>query len=312
MSQSPGWVDALCRSGYEDATRVYAARSGARMVLPLVRRCGGGPRASGSARVDARCVGHGRTAHRGVPPQRTTFARSSTTWSSTGAVRITVRPNPLQAQLWDAAAHHARGSAYPAPGARARSGRRRRAWSGIHISRAPRARRCARRSVAGIEVRSGNAPELLCDFRRLYDLSVRRWAAGQNEPVALAQLRAHRRDAPAKWMRYRGRPARRHAALARLSGRRTDRGHHRAARRQRQLHARRDGQGRGRPGLRANELLHWLAIQHACAARLPEVPHGRDGRVGRARALQGEARRRSQSPTPSIASSGCRSRAPTR
>src|SRR4051812_31449212 len=37
VSQTPEWVDVLCRSGYEDATRTYWAADGSRMVLPLVR-----------------------------------------------------------------------------------------------------------------------------------------------------------------------------------------------------------------------------------------------------------------------------------
>src|SRR3954462_5476093 len=45
VSQTPEWVDVLCRSGYEDATRAYWAADGSRMVLPLVRRRGNLPRA---------------------------------------------------------------------------------------------------------------------------------------------------------------------------------------------------------------------------------------------------------------------------
>ncbi len=44
VSQSPEWVDALCDlRGYQDASRLYQAADGTRMVLPLVRRRSGYP-----------------------------------------------------------------------------------------------------------------------------------------------------------------------------------------------------------------------------------------------------------------------------
>ena len=263
VSQTPEWVDVLCRSGHEDASRLYRTADGRRMVLPLVRRRVSLPRSLAPLASLPAAWGMGGLLAESAPTSDD-VALVVEDLGRLPAIQVTVRPNPVHASQWAQATRGTRAIAVPR---RAHvldlAGGPEVIWDTRFTSSARRAVR--RATSAGVEVRCGSAPELLSDFRRLFDLSICRWAEAQNEPVALAKLRAYRRDPPAKflhvaealphrlrlWIAYHDdAPV---AGLIVLLGANAS--------------YTRGAMDKAKAGsLRANELLHWSAIQEACGA----------------------------------------------
>jgi len=190
------------------------------------------------------------------------------------AVRVMLRPNPLQARVWEEAAH---GSPFVRLPRRAHVLDLRGGVEALWNRGFPATTRGAlrRAEATGLEVRVGSTPELL-DFRRLYELAVRRLAEVRHEPRALAMLRAYRRDPPAKFM---------HIAEAMPD-------------RLRVWIAARDGvpvaglivllganatcareviDSSQPDAVRASELLHWHAVQEACEAECTTYHMGESG-----------------------------------
>jgi hypothetical protein len=251
-SQSPEWMDALEASGWSDATRVYGDA-----VLPLARRRGvlaSMPEAWGIGGM----VGRPAELRAVVADLR-----------RLPAARVSIRPNPLHAEAWRQAAN---GGAVTIP-RRAHvldlGGGADVVWNDRFASSARRAVRRAR-----VDVRCDASPQGLRDYRTLFERSVDRWAAAQNEPLPLARLRARRRDPPEKlarmaaalgdafrlWLAYEdGVPV---AGIVVLLGR--------------NAHYTRGAMDRER-NVAANELLHWHAIQEACAAGCRSYHMGETG-----------------------------------
>jgi hypothetical protein len=250
-SQSPEWMDALQASGWSDASRTYGDA-----VLPLARR-----RGVLASMPDAWGIG----GVVGRPPElRAVIADLK----RLPAARVSIRPNPLHAEAWAEAANGAitiqrRAHVLDLTG-------------GPDVVWNDRFSSSARRAVrrADVEVRCDASPRALRDYRSLYDRSVERWAAAQHEPLALARLRARRRDPPSKlarmaaalgdgfrlWLAYDdGVPV---AGIVVLLG-------HNA-------HYTRGAMDRER-NIAANELLHWHAIQEACAAGCRSYHMGETG-----------------------------------
>lgn len=270
--QTPAWVAALCRGGdYEDASRGYEFDDGLRAVLPLVRRRGPWPRALAPLASMPNAWGMGGLlADR--PLGHAHVAAVARDLSGLHALRTTVRPNPLHAELWGTP-----------PGAIAIA---RRAHV-LDLAGGPdevwknRFRSAARRGVrkaekAGLQIECGNSDRLIDAFHRLLGVSIERWADLQNEPHALARWRGRRRDPRAKfahladtlgdalriWVAFRdGEPA---AALVVLIGR--DASYTRGAM---------DKELAG--PVAANDLLHWLAIIDACDAGCARYHMGETG-----------------------------------
>jgi hypothetical protein len=191
----PEWIDAMCDDGrYVDASRLYELPDGRRFVLPLTRRRGvagaGGwlachPPAWGIGGL----VGPGADA--GVVTAVLADLRQA------GAARTWIRPNPLHAAQWAVAARQPSVVVLP-----------RRAHvidltggPDAVLARMPASTRKKLRSAArrGVRVEVDRTGRLLPVHHELFDKSVRRWAAQQHEPVALARWRAARRDPLAKF-----------------------------------------------------------------------------------------------------------------
>src|SRR3954452_24703438 len=102
VSQTPEWIDVLCRSGYEDATRAYWAGDGTRMVLPLVRRQGTLGRTLSALTSLPSAWGTG-----GLLAERTPTVQDVAAvledLRRQPAIRVMVRPNPLHARVWEQA-----------------------------------------------------------------------------------------------------------------------------------------------------------------------------------------------------------------
>lgn len=256
--QAIEWMDAVTAAGpYRDASRLYEFSDGRRFVLPLVRRRGpfslGGwygsfPPAWGmggliGAEVDAEVVAEVVADLRGLD-----------------ALRISLCPDPLQAPAW-------RGVRGPGIVALPRRAHVIDLSESIDAVRARLSRttrhRIRRADKHGVRVVRDHDGGLLPVYHQLRRSALVHWAAQQHEPLALARLRAWRRDPPEKLYRLaarmgdafalyvafvEGQPA---AAAILLFGRTA---HDISAVMDRAVAA----------GTCANDLLQWTAIADAC------------------------------------------------
>jgi CelD/BcsL family acetyltransferase involved in cellulose biosynthesis len=259
VSQTPAWLDCVCAVGRQvDATRAYRAPDGRRLVLPLAARPALAVESSmpfGWGVGGLVCAG-GRLSADDV-------AAIAADLAGRRRLRVAVRPTPAADPLWRAAA--------PAGIARTShmsqtlelAGGFDHVWTRRFSSNVRRA--CRRAERLGLAVECDEGGRLVDAFDALYRRSVARWAAAQHEPERLAQWRARRRD-----------PRRKFALVAQRLGPAC-----------RLWLARRDGEPlaaiivlrhgehstywRGAMdrdlalGTGANELLHRLAIERACA-----------------------------------------------
>jgi hypothetical protein len=264
VSNTPAWLDCVCACGpYEDATRVYTDGNGRELVLPLARLRGTGAVAPVESSMPFGWSSGGLIAG-GAPPSPAEVSAVAADLSTRRALRVAVRPAPDAGAEWAAAVN---GSATRMPYTTYTldlSGGWDHVWQkSLRSSTRGRVRRAER---AGITVERDDSGRLVEVFDMLYRRSVERWAQQQHEPVALARLRARRRDPRRKfeevarrlgsgcvvWVASReGEPC---AAIIVLT------------------HAEHSTYWRGAmdkelvAGTGANELLHQLAIQEACEA----------------------------------------------
>jgi hypothetical protein len=183
---APEWIDAMAATGaYQDASRLYEFSDGRQFVLPLVRRrgpvgwYGSFPPAWGiggmvGAGVDADVV-----------------AAVVDDLRSLDAVRVAVRPDPLQAAAW---------SAVDGPGV-TRIARRAHVIDlagGVEDVRARLSKLTLRNlrtaEKHGVRIVRDRDGSLLPLYYELYLTSLQRWAEHQHEPLALARWRGIRRD----------------------------------------------------------------------------------------------------------------------
>ena len=269
----PGWTDALCATGrYADASRYYVVDGGHEVVLPLVVRRG--PAGfGGRAETFPAAWGIGGPVGSGISPE--TAALIIRDLRAMRYQRVGIRPNPLDGAAWGAAA--AAEGVLTVP---------RRAhvldlssgldavWAGLNKT-GRRNIRLARR--AGVHIEVGRGGQLLQEYYRLFLASVDRWAANQNEPRALARVRATRRDPVGKLRRmgahlgdgFRvvlayvdGTPVAGTIALYGRTG-----------------HGTRSAMDSGLIGRsHAAELAYWRAIEMACDAGCPTYHMGESGR----------------------------------
>jgi Acetyltransferase (GNAT) domain len=263
VSQTPGWLDCMCAAGpYEDATRAYETPDGRTLVLPLVRAKtlpapasveSSMPRGWGTGGV---VCADGALSAQDVEAIAADLSRRH-------ALRILIRPGPAREEAWAAGV--------PTAVARSRhmvqtvnlGGGFEQVWS--RFSGSVR-RACAKAERSNLDVEWDDTGRLVDVFDSLYRKSVARWAASQFGGVRLAQWRARRSEPRRKfeaiaermgqacriWVAWRfGEPA---AAILVLT------------------HADHSTYFRGamdkdvEAGTRANDLLHRLAIDHACRA----------------------------------------------
>ena len=273
VTQSPEWLDALVAAGYEDASRLYEMPWGTRLVLPLGRRARPLPRSVAPRVSMPEGWGMGGVLA-SAPLEPRDVAAVAADLAADPAVVTQVRPNPLHAELWDAGrppgtvviprrAHVLDLSGGPDV-----------VWK--ERFRSTTRNRIRKAEQAGLEIECDATGRLLPVYYALFELSVERWAEQQNEPVALARWRAHRRDPLEKfrrlaatlgasmrvWVAWKdGTPV---ATTIVLQGRNAHRT--RAA-------MDRDAGERTYAG----ELLEWLAIQEACAAGCNHFHFGESG-----------------------------------
>ena len=191
VPQSPEWVDAMCATErVEDASRLYETERGARIVIAMVRRAGAWPGRLAPQASMPMNWGMGGLVVDGEPTEAD-LAAIVADIASGPALRTQVRPNPLRDDHWRTAAEH---GAVRVP-RRAHVLDLRPGADEVFKAMRSEARRHTRRAERfGVEVESAAGAALIGDFYGLFELSVERWAAQQNEPLALARWRAQRRD----------------------------------------------------------------------------------------------------------------------
>jgi hypothetical protein len=268
VSQTPEWLDACCAAdGARDSSRLYEYGDGRRVVLPMVRRRG-----------TESSFGEGWGIGGPIAPERVTaddvrvVARDL---AADRALRVVVRPNPLLAAEWEAAATRPARVLPRLAHVLDLEGGFEHVWSTRFAAGARTNVRKAER--AGVVVEHGSTPEHVARFYALLEQSLDRWARRQHEPLWLSRLRGHRRDPQAKfealaaalgdgfgvWIAsHEGRPV---AASIVLRGR--------------NAHYTRGAMDAERAGpVRANYLLHAAAIRHACEAGCGSYHLGETGR----------------------------------
>ncbi|WP_217240992.1 GNAT family N-acetyltransferase [Streptomyces sp. AC555_RSS877] len=263
VSQTPAWLDCLCASGpYRDASRLYEFEGGGRLVLPLSRRrrCPKRLDAEESWPADWGIGGPVSSGEVGPAQARAVFddlARRP-------AFHVGVRFRPGDEEMWASAAPADFRREPHTTQALNLDGGFTTVWERRFHQRARRAVRRAEGSE--VEVQVDRTGRLIPAFYELYEQSIVRWAAQQHEPLALARWRRTRAfplrqleavaaglgESCAIWMAWHaGEPA---AAIVVLRH-----GHHaklwRGAMNRELAHP-----------VRANHLLHRLAIEDACAA----------------------------------------------
>jgi GNAT acetyltransferase-like protein len=261
VSQTPAWLDCVCAGGrWEDATRAYRALDGRALVLPLARLRGIPAVACVESSMPLGWSAGGLVCSEGRVCAADVRAIAGDL-SASGALRIAVRTSPQAEHEWSAAVP-ARVTRTPYVEQRLdlsqgfdeiwahRFSRRVRAW--------------CRKAESRVTVEWDDRGRLVPVFDELYRKSVARWARQQHEPLALARWRARLRDPRRKfelvarhfgsacrvgvaWRR--GEPA---AALIVLEY--GEQSKYWRGAMDRELSA----------GTGANELLHRMAIEHAC------------------------------------------------
>jgi hypothetical protein len=189
--QTPAWLDCICAlGGYEDASCLYETHGGRRLVLPLVRRKSL-PEALTTQASLPLGWGIGGLVAPG-PIEAEDVAAIFADLAGRAVLRTSLRPNPLEAQVWAAARP---------PGVIALprlahvldlDGGFERVWAKRFASETRTAVRKAER--AGLVVECDTSGKLVPVFYDLFHLSLDRWARQQREPRPLARWRGRQRD----------------------------------------------------------------------------------------------------------------------
>ena len=273
VSQTPAWTDFLCAFGaYRDTSRLYELAGGRRLVLPMVaaRRLPERLRVEGSF-PPSWGMG-GIVAPGGVTSEDVTAVFDDL--AACLALRISIRPNPLDAEAWRSARPEGVVAVPRLAHVLSLEGGFEQVWTDRFAGTARTAVRKAERS--GLEVERDTSGRLVPVLYELFERSLERWARQQHEPPALARWRGRRRDPVRKfelmartlgeacriWVaRKDGRAV---AAILVLQGE--------------NAHYTRGVMDKDLAGpTRANYLLHKLAIEDACAAGCRSYQMGETG-----------------------------------
>lgn len=190
VTQSPDWADTACEaSGFHDASRLYDFSGGQRILLPLVEKAFAPGLREMASMPNAWGMGGVISAR---PPTAAEMGYVMNDLASQPHIRLSIRPNPLQARLWEESA----------PRQFIRIERRAHVLDldgGFDTVWSTRFRKGARRAVQqaerrGVTVESDTTGRLVPDFYALFHKALERWARIQHEPLALARLRGLARD----------------------------------------------------------------------------------------------------------------------
>jgi hypothetical protein len=275
VSQTPSWVDFMCAfGGYRDASRFYELAGGRRLVVPMVSR-----------RLPARIgiegsfppsFGMGGI----VAPGGVTRADVAAVFADLAArpsLRISLRPNPLDAEAWKSACPRGAVAVPRLAHVLPLDGGFEAVWNDRFTGTARTAVRKAERS--GLEVERDTTGRLVPVLYELFERSLERWALQQHEPRVLALWRGRRRDPVRKFelmaktlgdacrISVAWKDGRAVAAILVLQG---PNAHYTRGMMDKELAG----------PTRANYLLHKLAIEDACAVGCRHYHMGETGTAG--------------------------------
>jgi hypothetical protein len=175
---------------------MYHGAEGRRVILPLVRRRAWPPRIAVMASPPPGWGFGGLIADEGVRAGDVDLVLDDL--ARRPGIRVSIRPNPLQASRWAARAG-AETVARCAHVLDLRAGPDA-IWAGLRSA----ARNEIRKAGARVEIETDTNGRLLPVFFDLLDISRSRWAQQQHEPAWLAQWRGNRQDSLDKWQRIAG------------------------------------------------------------------------------------------------------------
>ena len=273
-SQSRSWATAVQSfAGYGDASRFYEFSDGTHVILPLF--AGRAPARRYAALYSPPAAwGFGGTLSTG-PLTSAHIHAIMRDLSALPAIITHIRPNPLHADLWNSAVP-------PDWTSVPRTAHVLDLGIGFETILSKKFHSDARYGIrraekAGLEVISGSDSALIADFHSLLRRSFERWAKRQAEPVALARWRGLRRDPEAKFQAMAASGTAFRLWLAKLEGKPI------AAilvLRDKEAHYTRGAmiEEFARP-THANYLLHYRAIEDACAAGCRHYHMGETGNL---------------------------------
>lgn len=197
-SQTPDWTDSICRTGaFTDASRLYTWADGRQLCLPMVRR----------TRLPSRLTteasqpfgwGSGGLVAGGGDVRREDVAAMFADLIRRPALRSMVRPGPRSGDTYAAGAPTRVLTVPYLAQVLDLEGGFERLWTSRFTGAVRSAVRKAERSRLVVE--RDSTGRLVPVFHELYQASVARWARQQHEPLALARLRAERRDPRSKFV----------------------------------------------------------------------------------------------------------------
>jgi hypothetical protein len=191
VSHTPAWMDLMCRcSGYDDASRLYELPTGRQLVVPMARRRPLLGSLATEASLPMSWGMGGIVAPGGVQPADVAAVLSDL--ARQNVARTSLRPNPIQGEMWNAAVPPGAIAIPRLAHVLALEGGFARVWKERFTGTARTSVRKAERS--GLTVERDTSGRLVPVLYQLFERSVERWAEQQHEPRALALWRAHRRD----------------------------------------------------------------------------------------------------------------------
>ena len=258
---TPEWVDCVCSTGpYEDATRLYETWDGRLLVLPMVRRAYAGGAFSRQGSFPPGWGSGGVLSRHPLRPEDIASVYADLS-SQRNVLRTFIQPCSRTSAAWSAA---------PMPGVKSvprlahvldLGGGFDAVWQKRFTGSARTAVRKAEKS--GVVVEHDTTGALLPQFLDLLERSRERWAQQQHEPLLLARWRARHSNSLAKFRAIAAAvPASFHLYLAQHEGRAVA-GilvYHKAG----VMYSRGAMIKESAGPVRANYLLHRLAIENAC------------------------------------------------
>jgi hypothetical protein len=193
VSQSPAWRDALCASGgYRDVSRLYEFPSGRNVILPLARRRRTPRRLATAASWPGAWGVGGPISQDGRidGAEAAAVLADAARWGGLG-VAIQLRYNADRSWLSEAGRFQVEDHGFLVLDLAGGFGH---VWEHRFRGTARTAIRKAERS--GIDVEVDRSGRLLPEFGDLYDKSIQRWAGMQHEPLRLTRWRTMRETSP--------------------------------------------------------------------------------------------------------------------
>ncbi len=273
VSQSPAWLDCLCKTlGYEDASRYYEFGGGQRVILPLARRSYLGILRIAASFQNGWGMG-GLVSSRPLATEEMQVVVEDLSRSE--VLHTVIRPDPLKAQDWmNLRMRQALAIPRLAHVLDLKGG-----FNDVWQKKFKGVTRTAIRKAekSGVFIERDTTGRLFPVYYELFRQSLERWGENQHEPLPLTRWRGTRRDPISKfnnWVKFLGEACRiwvayvnQQPAAAIIVLQENNASYTRGV------------MNKSLAGpVRANDLLHFLAIREACEAGCHYYHMGESGK----------------------------------